>query len=198
MNALYPELCSLKGSDPLVRALAVSELAARLPAVLYRRRCDVPWTLDLVSGDSLATLGRPPGALEGQVGLLAALIHPDDWNGTRCMVGLALAADRAFDVTYRVVGPAGTVRWVRDLGTGQRGPGGRVVAVSGLLVPVEPGGAAARCAPPVLCGYCRQVRDPDGHWHVIETYLLRRHDLSFSHGVCPTCARWVDVPELDR
>jgi hypothetical protein len=38
-----------------------------------------------------------------------------------------------------------------------------------------------------ICSYCKQIRDDDGAWHKLETYLHRHAGVEFSHGMCPTC-----------
>ena len=39
-----------------------------------------------------------------------------------------------------------------------------------------------------ICASCKRIRDDNGHWHQIETYISTRSDASFTHGVCPHCA----------
>lgn len=39
------------------------------------------------------------------------------------------------------------------------------------------------------CAWCTSVRDGDGRWHQMETYLSERSDARFSHGICPECAK---------
>lgn len=38
-----------------------------------------------------------------------------------------------------------------------------------------------------ICSYCKQIRDDDGAWHKMETYLHRHAGVEFSHGMCPSC-----------
>ncbi len=40
-----------------------------------------------------------------------------------------------------------------------------------------------------ICAFCKKVRDDQGYWNQIETYITERSDASFSHGVCPDCAK---------
>jgi hypothetical protein len=39
-----------------------------------------------------------------------------------------------------------------------------------------------------ICSWCKKVRDDEGLWTQVEQYLSERTDLSFTHGMCPTCA----------
>ena len=40
-----------------------------------------------------------------------------------------------------------------------------------------------------ICAYCKKIRDGEGEWWALETYLTRHSDARFSHGLCPTCMR---------
>lgn len=39
-----------------------------------------------------------------------------------------------------------------------------------------------------ICASCKQVRDDQGYWSQLETYLGKHTDISFSHGLCAECA----------
>lgn len=38
-----------------------------------------------------------------------------------------------------------------------------------------------------ICGGCKKIRNDQGYWKQVETYLAERTDASFSHGLCPEC-----------
>ena len=38
-----------------------------------------------------------------------------------------------------------------------------------------------------ICSYCRKIRDDDGAWEGLETYIREHSNATFSHGVCPGC-----------
>ncbi len=40
-----------------------------------------------------------------------------------------------------------------------------------------------------ICASCKKIRDDNGYWNQIETYLRRHSDAEFSHSICPDCAR---------
>ena len=40
-----------------------------------------------------------------------------------------------------------------------------------------------------ICSSCKNVRDDQGYWSRIETYLSAHSEAEFSHGICPDCAR---------
>jgi two-component system, OmpR family, response regulator VanR len=39
-----------------------------------------------------------------------------------------------------------------------------------------------------ICAHCKKIRDDQGYWSQIETYMAERIDVEFTHGICPSCA----------
>lgn len=48
-----------------------------------------------------------------------------------------------------------------------------------------------------ICSSCKKIRDEKGQWSEIESYIQKRSNALFSHGICPDCVRtlYPDVPE---
>lgn len=46
-----------------------------------------------------------------------------------------------------------------------------------------------------ICSACKNIRDDNGSWHKIETYISKHSDAKFTHGVCPDCSKRL-YPEL--
>lgn len=46
-----------------------------------------------------------------------------------------------------------------------------------------------------LCASCKRIRDAEGNWQQIESYISRHSEAHFSHSVCPDCARML-YPDL--
>lgn len=40
-----------------------------------------------------------------------------------------------------------------------------------------------------ICSSCKKIRDDRGYWNQIENYIESHSDASFSHSICPDCAR---------
>lgn len=38
-----------------------------------------------------------------------------------------------------------------------------------------------------ICSSCKKIRDDDGYWHQVESYIYEHTDTKFSHGICPDC-----------
>lgn len=40
-----------------------------------------------------------------------------------------------------------------------------------------------------ICSVCKKIRDDQGYWNRIETYISEHSCAQFSHGICPDCAK---------
>lgn len=38
-----------------------------------------------------------------------------------------------------------------------------------------------------ICANCKKIRDDGGYWTQVESYISKRTDVAFSHGICPDC-----------
>ncbi len=48
-----------------------------------------------------------------------------------------------------------------------------------------------------ICAGCKKVRDDQGYWEQIESYIKRHSEAQFSHGLCPVCTHKY-YPDLDK
>jgi len=42
-----------------------------------------------------------------------------------------------------------------------------------------------------ICSVCKKIRDDQGYWNKLESYLHSHSGVHFSHGYCPECAKAV-------
>jgi hypothetical protein len=50
-----------------------------------------------------------------------------------------------------------------------------------------------------ICAWCRKVRDDEGFWEQIETYVAKHTATTWTHGICPECAARFKLKEpLDQ
>jgi len=40
-----------------------------------------------------------------------------------------------------------------------------------------------------ICSSCKKIREDEGYWTQVETYITRHTDVMFSHSICPDCAK---------
>lgn len=46
-----------------------------------------------------------------------------------------------------------------------------------------------------ICCSCKKIRDDNGYWQQIESYIKKHSEAEFSHGICPECSQKL-YPEL--
>jgi len=39
-----------------------------------------------------------------------------------------------------------------------------------------------------ICSHCKKIRDDQGYWNILESYIQKHSEASFSHGMCPECS----------
>ena len=40
-----------------------------------------------------------------------------------------------------------------------------------------------------ICASCKNIRDDQGYWHQVESYIRDHSQADFTHGICPSCAK---------
>ncbi|HPN44406.1 MAG TPA: PAS domain S-box protein [bacterium] len=40
-----------------------------------------------------------------------------------------------------------------------------------------------------ICSYCKKIRDDQGYWSQVESYVSKHSEAQFSHGLCPDCIK---------
>jgi signal transduction histidine kinase/CheY-like chemotaxis protein len=107
----------------------LTQLKALLPSgsgvVVYTRESSAPWRILSVIGDGPGVFGVPSDALRQ---VWSELIHPEDEARLRILLE-GLAVGDAATVDYRLRGPLGGERWVRDSICRQGGDLGAIVGV---------------------------------------------------------------------
>jgi PAS domain S-box-containing protein len=128
-------------------------------------------------------------------------VHPDDLARCLEIYTSAFAGRRVFEMEYRLRRHDGAWRWIFDRGVPSFGPGGAFQGYIGSCIDVTDRVDAERALEAQrraelaelrelvpICAYCKKVRDDDGYWHRVESYMGRVARKTFSHGFCPDCA----------
>jgi PAS domain S-box-containing protein len=40
-----------------------------------------------------------------------------------------------------------------------------------------------------ICASCKKIRDDEGYWSQVESYIQKHSDATFTHGICPDCIK---------
>lgn len=153
-----------------------------------------------VSGNYADVLGYQPDELLGRTAF--EFIHPDDLAG---VVDIFTSPSGQGQSVFRYRHQNGEWRWVESTGKAYTTAAGdlRRVVISRditerkqreeerenyilLLQHAVDNIKVLRGLLPI-CSHCKKIRDDQGQWHAVETYVKERADVDFSHGICPDC-----------
>lgn len=174
----------------------------------------VLWELDLLSGhlsydrNLMHLLGLDDGSTLDSLHAWAEAIHPDDRQAFLESVGRALLpGDALFDFEYRMGSALVPFQWIHTRGrVVQRDGSGRATSAVGSSINItarkEIEAARARSDERIkrlegivsICMHCKKIRAEDNAWQQLERYISDHTDATFSHGICPNCAKthWSD------
>ncbi|MBD3167448.1 GAF domain-containing protein [bacterium] len=48
-----------------------------------------------------------------------------------------------------------------------------------------------------ICSRCKKIRNDEGYYQELETYLLQHSDVMFTHGLCEECVKYYDDDDTD-
>ena len=137
----------------------------------------------------------------GRGGLLA--IHPEDRLRFQGVYRAAALHRQPFQVQYRLRRRDGVYRTVLDQATPLSDAAGRFTGylgacmdVTGRLAPDESSQDGWRALMPI-CSHCKSIRDADGEWRSVESFLEHHSEAGLSHGICPNCVEKL-YPELSE
>lgn len=128
-------------------------------------------------------------------------VHPQDFQ--RCLDHYLtnFAAQRIFEMEYRLQRADGTYRWIFDRGVPFCDADGVFAGYIGSCADVterveaEAALTAARMAEiehlqrlVPMCTWCKKIRDDAGYWQQVEVYIGHHAKADVTHGICPSCS----------
>ena len=181
-------------------------LLSNLPGMAFRCQNQRDWSMEFASSGCQPLTGYAPERLTGANRLAyAEIIHPDDRERVWRDVQSAVAENRPFQSTYRIVRADGAIRWVWGQGRMTDGPTGEP-GIEGFITDVSDYVEADQARDSLIgelqtaldeittlrgiipiCSGCKRIRDDRGYWNQIESYISAHSDADFSHGICPEC-----------
>ncbi|WP_144906198.1 PAS domain S-box protein [Halobellus captivus] len=118
------------------RTRRLETLIENLPGMVYRCRNEPGWPMETVEGEVESLTGFTAEALErNEVQWGDEIIHPEDRDTVWSSAQEALAADRRFEITYRISTSNGHTRWVWERGRGVY-EGDELIALEGFITDV--------------------------------------------------------------
>jgi PAS domain S-box-containing protein len=179
--------------------LSASEYATiveQAPILIWR--ADLSMGCDYFNERWLAFTGRTLAQERGNG--WAEGVHADDLARCLEVYTSSFAARRPFEMEYRLRRHDGAWRWLLDRGAPFQDASGAFAGFIGSCVDVTERVEAARVLAErrerelgelreliPICARCKNVRDDDGFWERVETYVSRLTHRGFTHGLCQQC-----------
>ncbi len=81
----------------------------------------------------------------------------------------------------------GIVESFQDISERKRAEDAKEDLIKELQNALEEVNLLSGCLP--ICASCKNVRDDKGYWNQVEQYISEHSAVTFSHGICPECAK---------
>jgi len=139
----YPISVTLNDVTSKIQKSAVSKanirnlsgLVSRMPAILYRSRNNISWSMEYISDGCKELTGYLPEQLINQTQLsFGDLIHPEDSKKVWNQVQVAIHQHKCFELKYRLFHTDGHYQEVVEKGQGIYSSTGSVLSVEGIII----------------------------------------------------------------
>lgn len=127
-------------------------------------------------------------------------VHPEDLQECLKTYLGAFHRHEIFEMHYRLRRHDGLYRWIFDRGVPFFGESGEFSGYIGSCIDVTERIEAQRSAEEArerelanlrgllrICMTCKKIRNADGSWEALETYIAGHSRTDFTHGMCPEC-----------
>ena len=189
--------------------LPLKTVAANLPGAVYQfvlhedGRMEVP----LISEGVRDLLGLSPQEFAALDAEKMELLAEDERPQFIAAIRESARQQAPFEYECRLQAGESQVKWVRFLARPRRGEKGEIIW-DGMMLDVtdrrqaedERERSIAQLKEALaqvktlrgllpICSSCKKIRDDQGYWQQIESYISRHSHAMFTHGICPDCAK---------
>jgi len=115
-------------------------------------------------------------------------VHPDDLESCLRTYREAFEKQEVFEMEYRLRRYDGVYRWIFDRGAPYADANGDFAGYLGSCTDVSENRLRGLLP---ICSCCKKIRDEEGDWKSVEGYIQRYSDAQFTHGICPSCLKFI-------
>ena len=183
--------------NQLLSAREYQAIVEQAPILIWRS--DITGSCDYFNDRWLNFTGR---AMEQELGEgWAEGVHAEDLGECLETYRMAFAKREKFRMKYRLRRHDRAYRWVSDCGVpfvdGREEFAGFIgscidvtdnVELEALLLRTQERELKVLRGLLPICAHCKKIRDDQGYWRQIESYIRQHTEADFSHGICPQCA----------
>jgi PAS domain S-box-containing protein len=172
------------------------------------------WELNLTtealawSAETYRIFGQSPAAFTPGRESFYTVVHPDDRARLRAAVAAAVQEGHSFSADHRILLPNGTERIVHEQAEVVVEAPTCVIKLAGtvqditerrqseaererLIGELQEALANIKTLSGIIpiCAGCKKIRDDQGYWSQVESYVAKHSLAKFSHGFCPDCLK---------
>jgi PAS domain S-box-containing protein len=182
----------------------IESIVESSPAIIFRWIIQEGWPVEFVS-KNISQLGYTQDEmLSGKVSW-PGITHPDDEPRLQEEVkaNLAKGAD-TWSQMYRIRAADGAYHWMRDWNLLLRDEQEVPRKIQGIIIDITQEKAEEQQRQQAqkeleqalskvisgfvpICAQCKAIRDDTDKWIPVETFITRKSQARFSHGLCPGC-----------
>ncbi|WP_321326316.1 PAS domain-containing protein [Thiomicrorhabdus sp.] len=142
----YPLSATICDITPQIRSDQIKEarhrslksLVNRVPAMIYRSRNNIHWTMEYVSDGCLELTGYEPEKMINNAELsYGSLIHSDDKEAVWCNVQKAIQDNQCFEISYRLLHANGKTNQVYEKGCAIYSDTGSILGLEGVIFTIN-------------------------------------------------------------
>lgn len=191
ITSIFHGLASREHADARVRELAdeLQDLYDNAPVGYHS--LDASGTFARVNATELRWLGYSREEVVGRLHF-TDLLAPEDRPTFEADFARAKEGGEVHNLEYDLRRKDGSLLRAAISASWLRDPEGRNVLSRGVVLDLTERRkieAEVRTLSGLLpiCSGCKKIRDDQGYWSQIETYISRHTEAEFSHGLCPEC-----------
>lgn len=146
---------------------------------------------DELNGEHISLIASPYVPEEIQQAIFKATLQEGDWNGeviNKCKDGTSIPVELwssvVYDMENKPVALVGVAREITERKKFEHDREKLIIELRNALSEVK---ALSGLLP--ICSSCKKIRDDQGYWTQVETYISKHSDAVFTHGLCPDCTK---------
>jgi PAS domain S-box-containing protein len=113
------------------------------------------------------------------------LVHPDDRDSVNKAFTESVKNKEPYDIKHRIVLHNGDMKWVHERGTTEYNGDDKPKRSIGTVHNITEIQTLRGIVP--ICSFCKKIRNDEGYYEAVESYVSRHSDADFSHTFCPEC-----------